>query len=246
MRDKSIPREWFHLPQGVEPPTVDELLRDTSPEEDEDNPFRTASPPICGRGRSKSRERKLRKHNMPKLDERVAKTDSLTSPGRDEEEKIGKLIKIKPEQPNTPHSTRKPETNMRHHRIDNAVIVGKNDCSYPERNISDEEGLEVGCFKRQVRSKSRSKSNEPQGRSKKELMTKDEEGDSAKTSIFNEKKVEPKEESNGKLKLLQKSKARNANKSQEKLNKAMMAEEIARAKLLARRDLACMRMPTCR
>ena len=54
-RDKSFPREWFHLPEGAEPPTVEELLRD-SDDEEENDPIRAASPPICGKGRSKSRE----------------------------------------------------------------------------------------------------------------------------------------------------------------------------------------------
>merc|ERR1712156_899591 len=58
-KDPSMPREWFHLPKGVEPPTVADLLRDSSP----DTPVgssnqikRAKSPPICGRSRSKSRE----------------------------------------------------------------------------------------------------------------------------------------------------------------------------------------------
>ena len=55
-KDPSIPREWFHLPAGAEPPSVDQLLRDSSPETD--YPTRAKSPPIWGRNRSKSRERK--------------------------------------------------------------------------------------------------------------------------------------------------------------------------------------------
>jgi len=58
-KDASIPREWFHLPKGAEPPTVDDLLRDSSPETPtgSSNGIRRAkSPPICGRSRSKSRE----------------------------------------------------------------------------------------------------------------------------------------------------------------------------------------------
>eukprot|EP00095_Tigriopus_kingsejongensis_P008998 snap_masked-scaffold963_size76285-processed-gene-0.5 protein:Tk08998 transcript:snap_masked-scaffold963_size76285-processed-gene-0.5-mRNA-1 annotation:"kinetoplast dna-associated protein" len=64
-RDKSIPKEWFHLPEGAEPPTVEELLRESSSDEEPSSPDlgRAKSPPICGRGRSKSRERKLHKHD---------------------------------------------------------------------------------------------------------------------------------------------------------------------------------------
>ena len=58
-KDPSIPREWFHLPAGAEPPSVDELLRDSSPEgEGVPQSVRAKSPPICGRSRSKSRERR--------------------------------------------------------------------------------------------------------------------------------------------------------------------------------------------
>merc|ERR1712083_123571 len=59
-KDQSIPREWFHLPKGAEPPTVDELLRDSSPETptgSSNEIKRAISPPIWGRSRSKSRER---------------------------------------------------------------------------------------------------------------------------------------------------------------------------------------------
>merc|ERR1712223_277485 len=72
-KDQSIPREWFHLPQGAEPPTVEDLMRDSSPDDNEtmtakfanaDNPRdRAKSPPICGRGRSRSKERKPHKHD---------------------------------------------------------------------------------------------------------------------------------------------------------------------------------------
>merc|ERR1712113_485913 len=58
-KDASIPREWFHLPKGAEPPTVDDLLRDSSPDtpDGSSNQIKRAkSPPICGRSRSKSRE----------------------------------------------------------------------------------------------------------------------------------------------------------------------------------------------
>lgn len=58
-KDPSIPREWFHLPKGAEPPTVDDLMRESSPE-DQAGP-RAKSPPICGRSRSKSRERTLQR-----------------------------------------------------------------------------------------------------------------------------------------------------------------------------------------
>merc|ERR1712141_425050 len=55
-------KEWFHLPKGAEAPTVEDLLRDSSPEIDNDEEAvarrerRAKSPPICGRQRSKSRE----------------------------------------------------------------------------------------------------------------------------------------------------------------------------------------------
>merc|ERR1712079_873594 len=58
-KDPSMPREWFHLPKGAEPPTEADLLRDSSPDtpEGSSNQIKRAkSPPICGRSRSKSRE----------------------------------------------------------------------------------------------------------------------------------------------------------------------------------------------
>ena len=61
-KDNTIPKEWFHLPEGAEAPTVEDLLRDSSPEIDNDEEAvvrrerRAKSPPICGRQRSKSRE----------------------------------------------------------------------------------------------------------------------------------------------------------------------------------------------
>jgi alpha 1,3-mannosyltransferase len=74
-KDQSIPREWFHLPKGADPPTVDDLMRDSSPDTESaieklggqaylDR--RAKSPPICGRSRSKSRERRPHKHNRDK------------------------------------------------------------------------------------------------------------------------------------------------------------------------------------
>jgi len=36
-KDQSIPREWFHLPQGAQPPTVEDLLRDSSPDDAENS-----------------------------------------------------------------------------------------------------------------------------------------------------------------------------------------------------------------
>ena len=48
-KDQSIPREWFHLPKGAEAPTVEDLLRDSSPEESANNLNQTKHPPICGR-----------------------------------------------------------------------------------------------------------------------------------------------------------------------------------------------------
>merc|ERR1711997_1373690 len=60
-KDQSIPREWFHLPKGAEPPTVEDLLRDSSPEESANSFNRRKTPPICGRSRSKSRERRPNK-----------------------------------------------------------------------------------------------------------------------------------------------------------------------------------------
>ena len=66
-KDPSIPREWFHLPAGAEPPSVDQLLRDSSPETDYPT-TRAKSPPICGRTRSKSRERKPFKSQRDKDD----------------------------------------------------------------------------------------------------------------------------------------------------------------------------------
>ena len=66
-KDGSIPAEWFHLPAGAEPPSVQELLREETPEVDEPEQDQTTivvpSPPICGRSRSKSRERKLQKES---------------------------------------------------------------------------------------------------------------------------------------------------------------------------------------
>ncbi len=56
-RDHSIPREWFHLPEGAEPPSVQELLADD--EEDDEEEGRPKSPPICGSRRSKSRDRSI-------------------------------------------------------------------------------------------------------------------------------------------------------------------------------------------
>merc|ERR1711981_23445 len=60
-KDNTIPKEWFHLPKGAEVPTGDDLLRDSSPEldigDEEAAAKRAKSPPICGRNRSKSRER---------------------------------------------------------------------------------------------------------------------------------------------------------------------------------------------
>ena len=58
-KDNTIPKEWFHLPKGAAVPTVDDLLRDSSPEiaNKEEAEKRAKSPPICGRQRSKSRER---------------------------------------------------------------------------------------------------------------------------------------------------------------------------------------------
>jgi len=60
-KDNTIPKEWFHLPKGAEVPTVEDLLRDSSPEldigDEEAAAKRAKSPPICGRNRSKSRER---------------------------------------------------------------------------------------------------------------------------------------------------------------------------------------------
>merc|ERR1711997_119658 len=65
-KDNTIPKEWFHLPKGAEVPTVDDLLRDSSPEidinDEEAIAKRAKSPPICGRQRSKSRERVPHKH----------------------------------------------------------------------------------------------------------------------------------------------------------------------------------------
>merc|ERR1712008_662738 len=49
------------LPKGAEPPTVEDLLRDSSPEESANNLNQTKHPPICGRSRSKSRERRPNK-----------------------------------------------------------------------------------------------------------------------------------------------------------------------------------------
>ncbi len=60
-KDRSIPREWFHLPAGAIAPTVEQLLKDSSSEDDEPGLSRAKSPPICGRSRSKSRERKPHK-----------------------------------------------------------------------------------------------------------------------------------------------------------------------------------------
>merc|ERR1711935_1121321 len=60
-KDQSIPREWFHLPKGAEAPTVEDLLRDSSPEDSANNLNQTKHPPICGRSRSKSRERRSNK-----------------------------------------------------------------------------------------------------------------------------------------------------------------------------------------
>ena len=66
-KDNTIPREWFHLPKGAEVPTVDDLLRDSTPEldigDEEAVAKRAKSPPICGRHRSKSRERVPNKHH---------------------------------------------------------------------------------------------------------------------------------------------------------------------------------------
>merc|ERR1711962_1024998 len=60
LKDEGYPSEWFHLPKGATVPTVEDLLRDSSPEPDESTPegrARARSPPICGRARSKSRGR---------------------------------------------------------------------------------------------------------------------------------------------------------------------------------------------
>merc|ERR1711971_1016194 len=79
-KDQSIPREWFHLPKGAEPPTVDDLLRDSSPETptgSSNGIKRAKSPPICGRSRSKSRERPKIKFIQKKFDD-----DGGYEPGR--------------------------------------------------------------------------------------------------------------------------------------------------------------------
>merc|ERR1711971_1192678 len=71
-KNPSIPREWFHLPKGAEPPTVDDLLRDSSPETptgSSNGIKRAKSPPICGRSRSKSRERPKIKFIQKKFDD---------------------------------------------------------------------------------------------------------------------------------------------------------------------------------
>merc|ERR1711962_403363 len=60
LKDEGYPSEWFHLPKGATVPTVNDLLKDSSPEPDESTPegrARAISPPICGRARSKSRGR---------------------------------------------------------------------------------------------------------------------------------------------------------------------------------------------
>jgi len=58
-KDQSMPREWFHMPKGAEPPTVEDLLRDSSPDEPDANSKKT-HPPLCGRGRSRSKSRERR------------------------------------------------------------------------------------------------------------------------------------------------------------------------------------------
>ncbi|XP_071747719.1 uncharacterized protein [Lepeophtheirus salmonis] len=63
LRRKEIPREWFHLPQGVEPPSVTDLLKESSSDEEGVSSSELHHSRICGRGRSrsKSKEKKLNK-----------------------------------------------------------------------------------------------------------------------------------------------------------------------------------------
>ncbi|CAB4056707.1 unnamed protein product [Lepeophtheirus salmonis] len=53
LRRKEIPREWFHLPQGVEPPSVTDLLKESSSDEEGVSSSELHHSRICGRGRSR-------------------------------------------------------------------------------------------------------------------------------------------------------------------------------------------------
>merc|ERR1711874_510979 len=57
----TIPSDWFHLPTGANVPSVEELLKDETPEPETSLSAAgsvNSSPPICGRHRSKSTERR--------------------------------------------------------------------------------------------------------------------------------------------------------------------------------------------
>eukprot|EP00091_Calanus_sinicus_P017204 TRINITY_DN3706_c0_g1_i2.p1 TRINITY_DN3706_c0_g1~~TRINITY_DN3706_c0_g1_i2.p1 ORF type:complete len:158 (-),score=39.57 TRINITY_DN3706_c0_g1_i2:502-975(-) len=56
-RDGTIPPEWFHLPEGAETPSVEELLREDSPESDIDSELCKSTPEIQleERGRDQGR-----------------------------------------------------------------------------------------------------------------------------------------------------------------------------------------------
>jgi len=57
-RDGTIPPEWFHLPEGAETPSVEELLREDSPESDVESELLHVQPPeiqLEERGRDQGR-----------------------------------------------------------------------------------------------------------------------------------------------------------------------------------------------
>ncbi|XP_059092500.1 uncharacterized protein LOC131887810 isoform X3 [Tigriopus californicus] len=170
-RDKSIPREWFHLPEGAEPPSVEELLRESSSDDDNvddtQGAQRAKSPPLCGRGRSKSRERKLNKHKLssqaqdlqaeyeivhpvPPQDNPFASESSLKGlsspfttynalPSHDQTSTNAEISRINQEA-NDPHVHLKQE-----------IVINKE---------AEDDSDSTGCFPLTRRSRSRSKSKE--------------------------------------------------------------------------------------
>jgi len=170
-RDKSIPREWFHLPEGAEAPTVDQLLRDEEEgsgiDEDADDESderdggrggevggararyqrrKKRQPPIFGTRRSRSRDPSLlRETTSPELP-----ALAVTPPPEALRLPFGSAME-------TEDATKRPQLAIPPPPQDEPASI--------EITSSDEE-MQTGCFRRsRSRSKDRKKGKGHKGES---------------------------------------------------------------------------------
>merc|ERR1711994_222843 len=145
-RDGTIPADWFHLPEGANPPSVEELLKDDSPEPETATSSAAgrvnsapSPPPLCGRLRSKSRERGQQKESGHKGSNLEENTDSA------------ELLNAGYE-PVTPKDS----------TVKGAIPVSRSPSSQlpslPTHRDQPDNDVTTGCFS--LRSRSRSKSKE--------------------------------------------------------------------------------------